>query len=174
MRTRLFPLAPLTTAALAPAPAVADDVTASIPAAAAARNLSGHGDTLAWSQLASEGSSRLVVKVGALAPAEAPIASVAAPVDPDVGPRPGRGARRLDATVPAATDVGDTYAAMLVKHDSRSLLRFATFSGTAKTIAQDLSTDAGGSVYGPPSLTRHDVHRRANDPVNERSPITFG
>lgn len=241
MRTRLFPLALLAAAALAPASAAADDVTATIPAAAAARNLSGYGGTLAWSQLAADGSSHLVVKVGALAPAEAPIRSFAAPVDPDVGPRPGGGApvvvyarcatparcdvyrydpstaketkvtavskaatsesapstwkgailfarsggrapgaylyrpgngtRRLDAKVPAATDVNDPYAAMLVKHGSQSFLRFSTFSGTARTIAQDMSTDAGGSVYGPPSLTRYYVYWRANDPVNENSAI---
>lgn len=85
--------------------------------------------------------------------------------------RPGRGTRRIDTKVPVATDLGDVYAAMLVRRGSQSFQRFATYSGTAKTIAQDMSTDAGGSVYGPPNLTRYYLYWRANDPISESSTL---
>jgi len=85
--------------------------------------------------------------------------------------RPGKGTRRLDAKPPLATDLGDSYAAMLRRSGSESFLRFSTYRGSARTIAHDTSTDAGGSVYGPPSLTRYYVYWRANDPISESSSI---
>lgn len=85
--------------------------------------------------------------------------------------RPGKGTRRLDSKVPVASDLGDGYAAMLVRAGSSSYMRFSTWNGTARTIARDTSGDAGGSVYGPPSITRYYVYWRASDPIAEHSSI---
>lgn len=221
--------------------ATADTTLTTIPAASRAQNVSTYGDTYAWSQQAPDGTYKLVVKIAADAPYEAPIPAFGQAVDPDVGPRdstgapvvaysrcttsarcdvyrfdpstgkeaklkavsksksaetapsiwkgtvlfartgggsrgaylyrPGRGTRRLDVKVPVATDVSDLYAAMLVRPGSQSFLRVTRYNDTAKTVAQDMSTDAGGSVFGPPTVTRYYIYWRANDPISERSVI---
>lgn len=76
--------------------------------------------------------------------------------------RPGRGTRRLTSAVAIATDLGDTYAAILSGDLRRRTLRAVSWSGrVTRVLGTSTASDGGGERYGPPSLTRYFAYWRS-------------
>ncbi|MCU0313434.1 MAG: hypothetical protein MUC84_05160 [Solirubrobacteraceae bacterium] len=76
--------------------------------------------------------------------------------------RPGAGTRRLTGAVAIATDLGDTYAAILSGDLRRRTLRAVSWSGrVTRLLGTSTASDGGGERYGPPSLTRYFAYWRS-------------